>query len=375
MKKSGNPHRRDGFIETARGEGRSVSLKGAWTIFHVKDIENDIKDFQKKRKDSSAVIRADSIEKLDTAGAELIRKYFLTNPLRLTDRQKKIFEFIDLKKEKIPRKDRQKNRIVRFFVSIGKNTHKAADFLYGILSFMGQISVRLIRNFANFRHFRFPSIVRHIHETGFEALPIIGMMALGMSTVVSYQAAIQLQKFGADLFTIDLTVISLLREMAVLVTAIMLAGRSGSAFAAEIGVMKLRGEVDALRVMGLDPVETLVVPRVLALLITLPLLTFFADIVGLAGGGLISATLLNISWIQYIDRVQSVATTTMFFIGMIKAPVFALLISCICTYQGMSVSGSAESVGKLTTLAVVQSIFVVLMVDALFSIVFSEMEI
>jgi phospholipid/cholesterol/gamma-HCH transport system permease protein len=194
-----------------------------------------------------------------------------------------------------------------------------------------------------------------------------------MSMVISYQAAIQLQKFGADIFTIDLMVISLLREMGVLVTAIMVAGRSGSAFAAEIGVMKLREEVDALRTIGMDPVEVLVLPRLIALIIVLPLLTLIADMVGLAGGGVMSVLLLDISLTQYIDRAQHVATYTMFYVGMIKAPVFAFLIAVIGTYQGMNVSGSAESVGRLTTVAVVQSIFLVIMTDGLFSIIFAIM--
>jgi phospholipid/cholesterol/gamma-HCH transport system permease protein len=164
----------------------------------------------------------------------------------------------------------------------------------------------------------------------------------------------------------------MLREMGVLVTAIMVAGRSGSAFAAEIGVMKIRDEVDAMRTIGLDPIETLVLPRIIALLITLPLLAFVADIIGLVGGALMSEFYLGIALPQYIDRVDMVATPVMFFIGMIKAPVFAFLIAIICTYQGLSVSGSAESVGKLTTLAVVQSIFMVIMADAAFSILFSK---
>ena len=147
----------------------------------------------------------------------------------------------------------------------------------------------------NPRRFRMAAIVRHIDETGISALPIIGLLGVMISMVISYQAAIQLKKFGADIYTIDLTVISLLREMGVLVTAIMVAGRSGSAFAAEIGVMKLRDEVNALKTMGMDPIEVLVLPRVLALLITLPLLTFLADLIGILGGGLISQSLLDVS--------------------------------------------------------------------------------
>jgi phospholipid/cholesterol/gamma-HCH transport system permease protein len=217
-----------------------------------------------------------------------------------------------------------------------------------------------------------PSIVRHVQETGIQALPIVAALAVLISMVITYQGFIQLRKFGAVIYTVDLTVISLLREMGVLVTAIMVAGRSGSAFAAEIGVMKLREELSALKTIGLDPIEVLVLPRILALVITLPLLTFLADVIGLAGGGIMSFLLINISPYQYLTRVQTVADLTTFFVGMIKAPVFACLIAVIGCYQGLSVTGSAESVGRRTTLSVVQAIFLVIMTDAFFSIIFSK---
>ena len=206
-------------------------------------------------------------------------------------------------------------------------------------------------------------------------MPIVGLLAVLISMVISYQGAVQLKKFGADIYTIDLTVISLLREMGVLVTAIMVAGRSGSAFAAELGVMKLREEINALKTMGMDPIEVLVLPRVIALVIALPILTFLADVIGLAGGSVMSYSLIDVSLHQYVERVQTVATPTMFFVGLVKAPVFAFLIATIGCYQGLDVSGSAESVGKKTTLSVVQAIFLVVMADGLFSVIFSKMDI
>jgi phospholipid/cholesterol/gamma-HCH transport system permease protein len=215
--------------------------------------------------------------------------------------------------------------------------------------------------------------LRGVQETGVQALPIIGLLAVLISMVITYQGSIQLRKFGADIYTIDLTVISLLREMGVLMTAIMVAGRSGSAFTAEIGVMNLRDEVSALKTMGLDPIEVLVLPRLVALLITLPLLTFLADVIGLAGNGIMSFFLLNASPQKYLARVQDVADLRMFFVGMMKAPVFAFLIAVIGCYQGLKVTSSAESVGRKTTLSVVQAIFFVIMADALFSIIFSSL--
>ncbi len=258
------------------------------------------------------------------------------------------------------------------FDAIGRVVCSAFYYIYDILAFTGQAFTRLARNIAAPRRFRIASIVRHIYETGWQALPIITLLSIGTTMVLFYQGASQLQKYGADLFTINLTVISLLREMGVLITAIMVAGRSGSAFASEIGVMKMRGEVDVLRSMGVNPIEVLVAPRLLALLITLPLLTFIADMVGLAGAYLMAHWQLDISLSQYLNRLESIVTPEMLFVGLIKAPVFSLIISLVCTHQGMRVEGSAEKVGQATTRAVVLSIFAVIMADALFSIVFAK---
>ena len=353
----------------------SLALTGDWTVYNAAAIENEI-DLLLAKKTESFSIHTEKIEKIDTAGAWLIKKFFSGNAdlSNVTTQQKKLLDFLPAELEAPPEPDRP-SRFFMFFQKIGLFSVNSLEFIYALQVFIGRIFIRFLLNFSRPRHFRFPSIVRHIHETGLQAIPIVALLAFLMSMVISYQAAIQLQKFGADIFTIDLMVISLLREMGVLITAIMVAGRSGSAFAAEIGVMKLREEVDALRTMGMDPVEILVLPRLIALLIVLPLLTLIADLVGLAGGGVMSLVLLDISLNQYMDRAQFVATDTMFFVGMIKAPVFAFLIAVIGTYQGMNVSGSAESVGRLTTVAVVQSIFLVILTDGLFSIIFAIMKI
>lgn len=258
------------------------------------------------------------------------------------------------------------------FDAVGRLVYGVCGYAYDILAFTGEAFARLARNLGSLKRLRFASIVRHVNETGLQAMPIIVLLSLGVTMVLFYQGASQLQKYGADLFTIDLTVVSLLREMGVLITAIMVAGRSGSAFASEIGVMKLRKEIDALRSMGVDPVEVLVVPRLLALLITLPLLTFVADMTGLIGGFFMAYWQLDISLAQYLHQLQGIITTDMFTIGMIKAPVFAFIIALVCTHQGMRVEESAEEVGHATTRAVVIAIFAVIMADALFSIAFSK---
>ena len=349
---------------------QSLILKGLWTIDNAEKIVKSLSDYSEKVTD----IDARSVEKMDSWGAYYLKKIVAETKagIQITDQQKKLLDFLPERKARVEA-EKSPAALTQGVEKIGEKTLGAVQQIFGVISFIGQTSIRFVKNFSNPGSFRFHSIVRHIEETGVQALPIIALLAILTTMVISYQAATQLQKFGANIFTIDLTVISLLREMGVLITAIMVAGRSGSAFAAEIGVMKLREEVDALRTIGMDPFEVLVLPRVLALMITLPILTFVADMVGLAGGSIISMALLDIPLDQYIDRVQSVAKPTMFFVGMIKAPVFAFIIATIGTYQGMNISGSAESVGKLTTVSVVQAIFLVIMADAIFSIVFANM--
>ncbi len=350
---------------------RNLILKGDWVIDESGAIR---KNFEAMTEPGIGAIYAGDIGRMDLWGALRLQELASETgaSLFLNDKQRHIFDFLPMEPAKLERAA-SGNFLKDGLENLGRLAAEAAKTAYELMVFVGQIFVCFVRNFAHPRSFRFHSIVRHIEETGLRALPIIGLLAVLISMVISYQAASQLEKFGASIFTIDLTVISLLREMGVLVTAIMVAGRSGSAFAAEIGVMKLREEIDALKTMGFDPIEVLVLPRLIAMMLTLPLLAFLADIMGLVGGGLISILLLDIPIDQYIDRVEQVAKPTMFFVGLIKAPVFAFVITIIGTYQGLNVSGSAESVGKLTTVAVVQSIFLVIMVDALFSILFANM--
>jgi phospholipid/cholesterol/gamma-HCH transport system permease protein len=213
-----------------------------------------------------------------------------------------------------------------------------------------------------------------MYETGITAIPIVSLIAFLISVIIAYLGAQQLARFGADIFVVDLVTIAVLREMGVMLTAIIVAGRSGSAFAAEIGVMQLNEETDALRAMGMNPIEVLVVPRVLALIIALPLLTVIADAMGLAGGGLLSLLNLHIPLPQFTARMRESLSPTTFWSGLIKAPVFALIIAMVGTYRGMQVRDSARELGRLTTVAVVQSIFFVILADAMFAILFVQID-
>jgi len=228
---------------------------------------------------------------------------------------------------------------------------------------------------SSLRRLRLPSLIRQVHETGVTAIPIVALIAFLISVIVAYIGAQQLRQFGGEIFVVDLVTIAVLRELGVLLTAIIVAGRSGSAFAAELGVMKLNEEVDALRAIGMDPVEVLVVPRVLGLVVALPLLTVLADFMGLAGGALLSWALVDITFTQYAERVAESLATTTFWVGLIKAPVFAFAIAMIGTLRGMQVRGSSRELGRLTTVAVVESIFVVIFLDAAFAVLFMELDI
>jgi phospholipid/cholesterol/gamma-HCH transport system permease protein len=245
----------------------------------------------------------------------------------------------------------------------------------GVFDFFGRMVAVLGAAFSRPRALRVSSVARHVYETGVTAIPIVSMIAFLISVIVAYLGAQQLSRFGADIFVVDLVTIAVLREMGVLLTAIIVAGRSGSAFAAELGVMQLNEETDALRAMGMNPIELLVVPRVLALIIALPCLTVIADAMGLAGGGLLSLVQLHIPLPQFTGRLREALAPTTFWAGLIKAPIFALLIAMVGTYRGMQVRDSARELGRLTTVAVVQSIFLVILADALFAVLFVQLDI
>lgn len=242
------------------------------------------------------------------------------------------------------------------------------------VGFLGRIAVTAAGCLRGFKHLRVASIARHVYETGIQAIPIVSLIAFLISVIVAYLGAQQLQQFGAEIYTVDLVAIAVLREMGVLLTAIIVAGRSGSAFAAEIGVMRLNEEVDALQSMGVNYFEVLVLPRLIGLVIALPLLTIVADAMGLAGGALLSSLLLDISLTQFIPRVQAALAPTTFWAGLIKAPVFAILIAMVGTYRGMQVRDSSRELGRLTTAAVVQSIFLVIFADAVFAVVYVTLD-
>jgi phospholipid/cholesterol/gamma-HCH transport system permease protein len=265
--------------------------------------------------------------------------------------------------------------LLGFVARIGEVTLRLAHRTYSILGFFGLVMITLAGLVRHPRRLRLTATIVQMEHTGLNATPIVGLLSFLIGVVFAYQGADQLRRFGAEIYTVNLLGIAILRELGVLLTAIIVAGRSGSAFTAQIGTMQVNEEIDALRTLGLDPVEVLVVPRVLGLVVTLPLLAVYADFLGLLGGCLMSWATLGISIPTFIDQLHSAIGQWTFWVGVIKAPFFAAIIALVGCYEGFNVERSADSVGRLTTQSVVESIFIVIVADAAFSIMFSLLKI
>lgn len=354
------------------GDGDRLALAGSFEISTLAEIRACLK----KRSEQGPAHTLDiaGLDSLDTPGA-LFLCGLRDKGVELTGiraEHQALLDLIcklDLKPLPTVESDPRWRQII---TQLGKVAHDARHEALDLITFVGRAASWTINALIHPHCLRPAAISRHVAETGMHALPIIGVMAIMIAVVLGYQGVAQLRLYGGEEFTINLVAVSVLREMGVLITAIMVAGRSGSAFTAEIGVMQTREEVDALNVMGIEPMQVLVVPRVIALVITLPLLTFFADIMGLVGGAAISQFLLDVSPTQYLARLPQVVDGSDLFVGLFKAPIFAFFIAVVGCMHGLRVSGSAESVGRETTRAVVKSIFLVLALDAFFSVLFEK---
>jgi len=376
---------------TIQAETAAVTLRlhGHWTVFALPEIERELADVRFKDI-KRIVVDGKKLESFDTSAAwyltallaPLQRAGALAEMLHFKDGHLKIFNMISgLPQGTCERRRNRRTllvphlqRVFRHVVAgLGKHMVHVWKDTCRVISFFGAFLVNVMQRVFHPKRLRVQSIVFHINEIGIKAIPIIALMAFSIAFVMGYQGAFQLQKFDATVYTIDLVVLSILREMGVLITAIMVAGRSGSAFAAQLGTMKLNEEVDALRTMGASPFEVLVLPRLLAILIALPLLTVVADTMGLLGGYIFSSSYLGYSYVQFLARAQDAANMHQFYVGFSKAPVFAILIGIVGCMQGLQAHSSAEDVGNKTITAVVQSIFLVIVADALFSIIFTKL--
>jgi phospholipid/cholesterol/gamma-HCH transport system permease protein len=368
---------------TRQGDRLLVEAGGQWTLSALAELYERRERLlaETPGRGGAASIDLTSVQRLDTAGA-----WLLQNTRReLAERGWQVewagarathasllAEMDRITAEPLPPAP-EIDPVVRIVANLGSSTLAALEESSRLLSFYGQTMVALSRLAVQPARIRLTPLTHHLEQTCVNALPIVGLIAFLIGIVMAYQGADQLRRFGAEIFTIDLLAISALREIGILLTAVVVAGRSGSAFTAEIGMMKVNEEVDALRTLGLDPLEVLVLPRLLALMIALPLLAFFADIMALFGGGLMCALVLDISPSQYLARLSEAIWPRTFWVGIVKAPVFAFVIAMVACYEGLTVNGSAESVGRNTTLAVVIGIFLVIVFDAIFSVLFSSL--
>lgn len=353
---------------------RTVRLGGVWRLGTLPALERRLKRLRWPGSTTWTVSTA-AITGLDTAGAWLIQDLLARlrrdgATVTLGDvpaRHRALLELVG----RAEHGERRRSRAPGLLERTGRRTVDGLAAALRFLSFVGDFTLQFWPYLARPWTLRWRQITAEIEKAGVAALPIVGLLAFLMGIVIAYQGGVPLDDYGANIYIIDLVTITMLREMAPLLTAIIIAGRTGSAYAAQLGTMRITEEVDALRTMGITPFEMLILPKFLALLVALPLLTLFADLLGLAGGMVIADQLFGVSYSLFLARIPLELAPSHFWLGMVKAPVFAALITLIGCYQGLKVSGSAEAVGRATTTSVVQSIFLVITTDAAFSILFS----
>ncbi len=363
-----------GSFQGPDAQGR-VQLSGDWTLAHATRLERALAALS-AREAGVQRIDAQALGKVDTAGASLLLQLAGGAGLEqfdaLAPRHARLLAAVaQADAEPLPAPVRE--GVGDFIAGIGAAVLAIWRDALRLVSFLGLLLATLPRVLVSPQRWRVAPWVVQIHQTGLNAVPIIALLTFLVGAVVAFLGATILREFGATLYTVDLIAFSFLREFGVLLTAIMVAGRSGSAFTAQLGSMKSREEIDAIRTLGMDPVQVLVVPRALALLVSLPLLTVLAMLSGILGGAVVCALALDISPMMYFSRIHDTLEVRHFWVGMSKAPLFALMIALIGCLEGFKVAGSAESVGKHTTSSVVQSIFVVILIDALAAVFFMEM--
>lgn len=349
-------------------------IAGDWTLAHYHDLKRQAHELSNSFGPGTEVDMS-QLGALDTAGASLLVELLGAQRLRLLAVQapdlpqssRALMQTIQsaLSDYCEPVKDPEVAVGTQLLARIGAAVEVIWDDTLQLLGFIGLILQSFVSTLLRPKRWRTTSVIAHIEQTGLDAAPIVALLTFMVGAVVAFLGATVLKAFGATIFTVDLIGFSFLREFAVLLTAILLAGRTASAFTAQIGSMKANEELDALRTLGLSPTELLVLPRVMALLISLPMLTFLAMICGIVGGGVVCAVSLGISPAMFLSLLQADIGVQHFLVGIIKAPIFAFFIAAIGCLEGFKVQGSAESVGAHTTSSVVQSIFVVIVLDAL----------
>lgn len=350
-----------------------LRLTGAWTMRNLALLETSFA----ARTPRPVILDASGITALDTNGAWLLQRMLRTYaaqdvPAQLTGLREEfraLLELIEARTKTVD--DAPIPRALGMLGRLGQETIERLDQSLRLLTFIGEVSAAFLRTIRKPSRIRWRALFSCVERAGVRAIPIVALLSFLLGIVIAYQGGLQLQSYGANIFIVDLVTLTMFREFGPMMTAIIIAGRTGSAYTAEIGTMKVTEEIDALKTIGISPFELLVLPKILGLMIALPLLTLVADAAGVLGGMVMAATLLDVSYLDFLDRIPREVTLRSFLLGIGKAPVFAMIVAVVGCFQGFQVMGSADSVGRQTTVSVVQAIFLVIVTDAAFSILYS----
>ena len=361
-----------------------IKLKssGDWTINTLRDVARILERYSMENRNDSILWDVSDVGRVDSAGMMLFIHYY--DLLRSNSSAIKVIGIKSdhermyrlLRKYAVDNSGVESTFSSRYFTllnDIGKSSVTFVQDITAFLTFVGENFVNLLYSLGYPRSIRFGAIVKNIEEAGVRAIPIVALTSFLIGVVIAYQGAVQLEKFGANIFIVDMIGISVTRELAPLITAIVVAGRTGSSYTAQLGVMKLTEEIDAMRTMGFDPHRFLVLPRIIALMIALPLMIFLADIIGIVAGMIISHLHLHLSYAEFLHRLQTALEVKHVWIGICKGPFFAWLIAAVGCFHGFQVSKSTESIGRYTTISVVNAIFLVIACDAVFSVLLTEL--
>ncbi len=363
----------------AQPNPQTLNLSGCWSVSGIGTLELQLQAARPAIR-APLMVDAAGIEVLDTAGAWLLQMLLIRLrsggiEVTLQGLRPEFAALLALIAEHLVAPDRPPANSASpsptALEGLGQNANAAFEQGTALLAFVGETSLALVGTLAHPARWRWRPILYNIRSAGFDALPIVALLSFLLGIVVAYQGADQLRQYGANIFVADLIGLSMLREFAPLITAIIIAGRSGSAYAAQIGTMTVTEEIDAMRTIGIAPLELLVLPKIIALVIALPLLTVFADVLGVIGGMIMARAQLGVGYGEFLERFVKAVSLTSYAVGIGKAPVFAAIIALVGCFQGFRTHGGADSVGRQTTRAVVQAIFLVIVADALFSIAFS----
>ncbi|TDO06922.1 ABC transporter permease [Halomonas ventosae] len=362
-------------------DGR-LAIAGDWTLVHYAPLKRQVEHLAQAREPSSEGVDLERLSALDTAGAVLLMELVGAGPLAAIDdwapdlpasRRALLRTLGEAMADNRPPEARRVRPLRDSLARTGQLVEGLWQQQRQLLGFIGQVLATLAITAWRPGRWRLTSVVAQLHQTGLNALPIVALLTFLVGAVIAFLGATVLRDFGATIYTVNLVAFAFLREFGVLLAAILLAGRTASAFTAQLGAMKANEELDAVRTLGLDPIELLVLPRVLAMMLTLPILTFVGMLSGILGGALVCLLALDISLTQFLAILQRDIPLEHFLVGLSKAPLFAFLVAVIGCLEGFKVSGSAQSVGEHTTSSVVQSIFVVILLDAVAALFFMEM--